>query len=141
MRRVNWIAVAIALAAGPLVLIVQHWLRPAVPPDNVAWWVLGSAPNLIIALCVPFIIVARPIFTPVRAARAFTFMTLATLGVLVVMEIIRPIRAAGTFDPLDLAASVAGMALGALLYRRVAPRLRYAPAPYAGVADRAPPPA
>jgi len=140
VKRVNWIALAIALAAGPLVFIVQEWLRPMLPPGSVAWWLLGSAPNLIVALCFPFIIVVRPIFSPLRAARAFTFMTLATLGVLVVMELVRPISGADTFDPLDLVASIAGLALGALLYRRVAPRLRYAPPPQASVPDRAPPP-
>lgn len=51
---------------------------------------------------------------------------LATLGLQVVVEVIRLIPGTATFEPLDIVASVAGMLLGALLYRRVAPYLRYA---------------
>jgi hypothetical protein len=138
-KRVNWNALLIALAAGPLVFIIQQWLRPALPTHSIAWRVLGPAPNLIVAACFPFVIVARPIFTPLQAARAFTLMTLATMAILIIMEAIRPLSGADTFDPLDLVASVAGMVLSALLYRRLAPHLRYA-APSPAVAPRRPPP-
>ena len=137
MKRINWTALLIALAAGPLVLVVEYWLRPAVPEGSAAWRLLGPTPNLILAMCVPFIIVARTMFTPLEAARAFTLMTLATLAVLIVVEAIHPLS---TFDPLDLLASVAGMVLGALLYRRLAPRLRYAEMPDESAPDRGPPP-
>ena len=129
MRRINWIAFWIALATGPLVVIVQQWLRPAVSPESVASWLLGPAPNLIVALCFPFIILVRPIFSPLEAARAFTLMTLATLAVLVVAEALGPIPGADTFDTLDLAASIAGLWLGVMLFRRLAPRLTYSAAP------------
>jgi hypothetical protein len=115
------------MATGPLVFIVQHWMRPAAAPGSVVASLLGPAPNLIVGLCFPFIIVARPIFTPLQAARAFTLMTLATLGVLIVMEIVHPIPGAATFDLLDIVASVVGLVLSVLLYRRLAPRIAYAP--------------
>ena len=125
MRRINWIPLWIALAAGPLVFILRHGVRPAVPPTNPGWLLLGPLPNLIVGMCIPYIIVARLPRDPTSAARAFTLMTLATLGILIVIEVTRLIPAADTFDIMDIVASVAGMFLGAVLYRRVAPHLRY----------------
>ena len=125
MKHINWIPLWIALATGPLVIIIQHGVRPAVPSTSPAWLLLGPLPNLIIGMCFPYIVVARPPGNPTSAARAFTLMTLATLGVQIVIEVTRLIPGADTFDLMDVAAALAGMFLGAVLYRRIAPHLRY----------------
>ena len=125
MKRINWIPLWIALATGPLVFIVQHWVRPAVPPTSSAWLLLGLLPSLITGVGFPYIIVARPPRDAMAAARAFTLMTLATLGLQVTVEVTGLIPGANTFDVMDIFGSVAGMLLGAVLYRRVAPHLGY----------------
>jgi hypothetical protein len=124
MSRIDWKPLGIALAAIPLLLLVLE-ARRHLAADSPAWWVLGPAPNLIVALCIPFAVVATPGRTPLESARAFTLTTLATFGALVVLEAIGPIPRFDTFDPLDLIASALGVLLGARLYRRLAPHLRY----------------
>jgi hypothetical protein len=128
MSRIDWKPLGIALAAIPLLLLVVE-LRRHVSGESAAWWILGPAPNLIVALCVPFAVVTTPAHTPLAAARAFTLTTLATFGALVVFEATRPIPALDTFDPLDLVASALGVILGARVYRWLAPHLRYAGEP------------
>ena len=125
MKRINWIPLWIALAAAPLVFLLQHVVRPSVPSISAAWLLLGPVPSLIVGTCVPFIVVARLPRSPTSAARAFTLTTLATLGAQVLIEVTRLIPGADTFDIMDVVASVAGMLLGAMFYRRVAPHLRY----------------
>ena len=125
MSRIDWKPLGIVLAAIPLLVLILT-VRRHVSGDSAAWWLLGPAPNLIVALCVPFAVVVTPTRTPIEAARAFTLTTLATFGALVVFEAIGPIAGLDTFDPLDLIASAVGVILGARLYRRLAPHLRYA---------------
>ena len=130
MIRIDWRPLGIALAAIPLLVIILE-ARRHVPGDSALWWLLGPAPNFVVALCVPFAVVATPARTPLDAARAFTLTTLAIFGALVVFEVVGPIAGLDTFDPLDLIASALGVLLGARLYRRLAPRLRYATQPRA----------
>ena len=127
MKRINWIALWIALATAPLVLAIQLMLRPVTPAASSAWLLLGPLPSLVIGICFPYSIVVRPPRTATAAARAFTLMALATLGIQIAVEVTGLIPGADTFDILDIVASVAGMFLGALLYRRVAPHLGYDP--------------
>lgn len=138
VSRIDWKPLGIAAAAVPLLVIVLA-VRRHVPADSALWWLLGPAPNLIVALCVPFAVVATPTYTPLEAARAFTLTTLATFGALVVFEAIGPIAGLDTFDPLDLIGSAIGVILGARLYRRLAPHLRYAEHPRARPVEPDPP--
>ena len=126
MRRVNLLPLGIALAALPLVWAIQHWLRPGLEPGSQGWLVFGPLPNFVVGLCVPYIAVAPLPASPLTAARAFTLAALATLAIQIVVEVIRPPGVAATFDVLDIVGSVAGMFVGALLYRWVAPNLRHA---------------
>jgi len=110
------------------VFLAQFVLRPAFA--HAAWpirLVLGSAPNLIVGLCFPFAVLARPsLLARRRAWMAFTLGCSGTLAILVAFEAWRPIAGAQTYDPKDLAASVLGVALALVVYRRwIEPRLRF----------------
>ena len=128
MRRINTVPLCLALASGPLVLLLQHWVRPAFTAGSTAWWLLGATPSLIIGLCVPFVVVIRTTYSPLGAARAFTLACLGTFALLILVEVAGTFRGS-PFSPMDIAAGIAGLTLSALLYRRLAPHLLYAERP------------
>jgi hypothetical protein len=78
--------------------------------------VLASTPNLIVGLCFPFSILVRPsVWTRKTADALFGLWSLFTLSMLIAVEYLSPFGR-NIFDPRDLLASVAGVALAIVLY-------------------------
>jgi hypothetical protein len=114
MRRTFGLPVGIALLAGALTWLIQGVLRPAMRAHPSALWLLGSAPNVVVGLCFPFIALGYPFGSFRRTQWAIAMTTGLTIGMLVVFEVWRPIRGAQTFDSFDILGSVLGGLVGGL---------------------------
>ena len=122
MRRTFGLPLAIALLAGPLTWLIQSVLRPATLAHPALQRALGPAPNFVVGLCFPFVALSYPFESLVNARRAVAMTAILTVGTLLVFELWRPIPGAQTFDPLDIAASILGGVVGALLALSLARR-------------------
>ena len=115
MKR-NALPALIAFAPALLLPLVQAIVRPRVPHDDWLGLVLSSAPNFVIGLCFPFSILIRPrAWSPRAAVRLFHAWAIITIVVLISFEYQDPLGLQ-TFDPNDIAASVAGVALALLVF-------------------------
>lgn len=118
-HRFNAVPALITLSTGPLVLIVQQCLRPALTTEP---WLIRSflevAPNLITGFCFPYAVLMRPtLMSQAQGKIAFAAACWATLLILLAFEWWRPIAGATTFDFGDVAASFVGTGLSYISYR------------------------
>jgi hypothetical protein len=115
-RRWGWIALA-----GLALLSLGQWLRESGQGGAVPAWLLGSWPNLAAAFAIPFVWLSIVLETvPPRRERPGPTMAagLAVAGVgLVAWEMVQLALPRARFDPLDLAATGAGLLLAWLAYR------------------------
>ena len=115
-RRRNWTPAVIAFSPALLLPLTQYVVRPHVHHPSLLVLVLASAPNLIIGLCFPFSILVRPSAWTHKVADAlFGLWSLFTLSVLIAVEYLSPFGG-NVFDPRDVLASFAGVALAIVLY-------------------------
>jgi hypothetical protein len=106
------------LAFVPVILLplAQSLLRPRLSHAGLTGLILGSASDFVIGFCFPFSILIRPrLFEERTASRLFHLWCALTLIVLVVFEFRDPFGPS-TFDPHDLAASIAGVALALAVF-------------------------
>ncbi len=125
MRRTFGLPLAIALAAGPLTWLIQNVFRPATLAHPTLQWLLGPAPNVVVGLCFPFVALSYPFESFADARRAVTWVAILTVGILVVFEFWRPFAGARTYDVLDIAGSVLGGLVGAVLAASHARRMNF----------------
>ena len=114
----------LALAA----LILVQWIRPgfAASPALVRH-VVGALPNLAAAIGVPFLLtglwaIRHPDATAEHARRCFARHTLLTVVGLVAWEFLQQYNRLLVFDPLDMAAALAGWGLAWLAFMALSAR-------------------
>ena len=116
MKSRAWVPVIIAFSPGVLLPLVQNVVRPRVHHPTALVLFLASAPNLITGFCFPFSILVRPsAWTRRTADWLFAIWCAFTLSALVAVEYLSPFGL-NYFDPNDIVASVAGVALAIALY-------------------------
>ena len=103
MRRTVGTPLAIALLAGPATWLVQNVLRPAAHAHPTLQWFLGPAPNVVVAICFPFVALGYPFESLADTRRGVVAAALLTVAILVTLATWRPIPGARTYDPLDIA--------------------------------------
>ena len=131
----DWTPAVIAFSPALLLPLTQAVARPHIHHPALLVLVLGSTPNLVVGLCFPFSILVRPSAWTRRAADVlFGLWSVFTLSMLIAVEYLSPFGR-NFFDPRDLLASVAGVALAIALYLLVV-RARLTFAAPAGI-DRA----
>jgi hypothetical protein len=115
-QRQDWTPAVIAFSPALLLPLTQNVVRPHVHHPALLVLVLASAPNLIVGFCFPFSILVRPSAWARKAADAlFGLWSAFTLSMLIAVEYLSPFGR-NIFDPRDLLASVAGVALALVLY-------------------------
>jgi len=115
-QRRDWTPAVIAFSPALLLPLTQNVVRSHVHHPALLVLVLASAPNLIVGFCFPFSILVRPsAWTRKMADALFGLWSVFTLSVLIAVEYLSPFGR-NFFDPRDLLASVAGVALAIVLY-------------------------
>ena len=114
--RKNIIPALIAFAPAVLLPLLQDAVRPRVSHAGLAGFILSWAPDFVVGFCFPFSILIRPrAWTSRVAANLFSFWSVFTVVALVMVEFLSPFGP-NVFDPTDLAAGVAGVALAVLVF-------------------------
>ena len=119
--------VVIVVSSWLLVPLVQYVVRPRVHHSTLLGFVLGWAPDFVVAFCFPFSILMRPrVWTERTATILFTVWSVFTLVTLVLVEF-RSLFGPNVYDPDDIAVAIGGVALAALFFQAVLrPRLKFA---------------
>ena len=115
-RNRNWIPATVAFAPAILLPLTQNVLRPAFGHSPLLALALGSAPNFVVGVCFPFPVRARPKAWTQRVADIlFLAWCCLTMAAVTAVEYLSPFGR-NIFDPRDLAASAAGIALALACY-------------------------